>query len=242
MQSLFGIQLPTPVVLAIAFAVIFALLAIFAMLLRKLSGTRLNALGAGGRGRQPRLGLVDAFDLDRQRQLVIVRRDHVEHLVMIGGPNDIVIETNIVRGAASAGRDLGEARIEPRMEPGMPVAPPPVIPAAHVAPVPPPAPPMAPQPIAPASQSMETAGLPPLPPGLRPEPPMGMVPPPPPPPPMRPTPARAGDLRPVSRATMPPPPPPPPRPERSPTPAEIARMAVPQPRICLLYTSPSPRD
>ncbi|UDL96601.1 flagellar biosynthetic protein FliO [Lichenihabitans sp. PAMC28606] len=55
-------------------------------------------MAGGGRTRQPRLGVVDAFDLDRQRQLVLVRRDNVEHLLMIGGPNDIVIETSIVRG------------------------------------------------------------------------------------------------------------------------------------------------
>jgi len=34
---------------------------------------------------------------------VLVRRDNVEHLLMIGGPTDIVVEPNIVR--ATAGRD-----------------------------------------------------------------------------------------------------------------------------------------
>ena len=52
----------------------------------------------GGRNRQPRLGVVDAYDLDRQRQLIIVRRDGVEHLVMIGGNQDMVIESNIESG------------------------------------------------------------------------------------------------------------------------------------------------
>src|SRR6188768_98740 len=50
-----------------------------------------------GRARQPRLGIVDIYDLDRQRQLILLRRDNVEHLLLIGGPNDVVIETNIVR-------------------------------------------------------------------------------------------------------------------------------------------------
>src|SRR3977135_1125050 len=44
------------------------------------------------RARLPRLGTVDAFDLDRQRQLGIIRRDNVEHLLMIGGPNHVLIE------------------------------------------------------------------------------------------------------------------------------------------------------
>lgn len=67
----------------------------------------------GGRNRQPRLGVVDAYDLDRQRQLIIVRRDGVEHLVMIGGPNDVVIEAGIVRVAVPsrerAERDMQSA-------------------------------------------------------------------------------------------------------------------------------------
>ena len=67
----------------------------------RLTGRRLST-GANGRTRQPRLGVVDAYDLDRQRQLVIVRRDNVEHLLMIGGPNDLLIESAIVRAAASA--------------------------------------------------------------------------------------------------------------------------------------------
>src|SRR5260370_22182192 len=56
----------------------------------------------GGRTRQPRLGLVDAFSLDGQRQLVLVRRDNVEHLIMIGGPNDLLVESEISRSHAPA--------------------------------------------------------------------------------------------------------------------------------------------
>ena len=56
----------------------------------------------GGRTRQPRLGLVDAFSLDGQRQLVLVRRDNIEHLVMIGGPNDVLVESQINRAVVPA--------------------------------------------------------------------------------------------------------------------------------------------
>jgi flagellar protein FliO/FliZ len=59
----------------------------------------------GGRTRQQRLGVVDAFEIDRQRQLVIVRRDNIEHLIMIGGPNDVVIESAIIRAEAREGRE-----------------------------------------------------------------------------------------------------------------------------------------
>lgn len=49
----------------------------------------------GGRNRAPRLAVLDAAAIDTRRRLVLVRRDDVEHLIMIGGPTDIVIETRI---------------------------------------------------------------------------------------------------------------------------------------------------
>ena len=72
----------------------------------------------GGRTRQPRLGLVDAFSLDGQRQLVLVRRDNVEHLVMIGGPNDVLVESQINRAVAPA-RESNQA--SPLLGPSAPV-------------------------------------------------------------------------------------------------------------------------
>jgi hypothetical protein len=77
-------------------------LALILFIFRLSFGHRLKTSG-GGRTRLPRLGIVDAFNLDRHRQLVIVRRDNVEHLLMIGGPNDLVIESEIIR---AEGRDL----------------------------------------------------------------------------------------------------------------------------------------
>ncbi|NJR13499.1 MAG: hypothetical protein HC779_03670 [Phyllobacteriaceae bacterium] len=38
------------------------------------------------KGRQPRLAVTDAVPVDSHRRLVLVRRDDVEHLIMIGGP------------------------------------------------------------------------------------------------------------------------------------------------------------
>jgi hypothetical protein len=49
----------------------------------------------GGRNRQPRLQVLDAAAVDARRRIVLIRRDNVEHLVMIGGPTDIVIESGI---------------------------------------------------------------------------------------------------------------------------------------------------
>lgn len=42
-----------------------------------------------------RLQVIEQANVDRRRQLVIVRRDNVEHLIMTGGPVDVVIETGI---------------------------------------------------------------------------------------------------------------------------------------------------
>ena len=72
----------------------------------------------GGRTRQPRLGLVDAFSLDGQRQLVLIRRDNIEHLVMIGGPNDVLVESQINRAAVPA-RESTQA--SPLLVPSTPV-------------------------------------------------------------------------------------------------------------------------
>jgi len=45
----------------------------------------------GGRGKRgSRLGVVEAAVVDKKRRLVLVRRDATEHLIMIGGPQDVV--------------------------------------------------------------------------------------------------------------------------------------------------------
>jgi hypothetical protein len=49
----------------------------------------------GGRSRQPRLQVLDAAAVDARRRLVLVRRDNIEHLILIGGPSDIVVESGI---------------------------------------------------------------------------------------------------------------------------------------------------
>ena len=60
-------------------------------LLKLLTG----ATGRAVRGRNRRLGVIDTLALDPKRQLLIIRRDNVEHLILTGGPTDIVIETGI---------------------------------------------------------------------------------------------------------------------------------------------------
>ncbi|OCP18941.1 MULTISPECIES: flagellar biosynthetic protein FliO [unclassified Ensifer] len=68
----------------------------------------------GGKNRQPRLAVLDAAAVDTRRRLVLVRRDDVEHLIMIGGPTDIVIESRIAPIDESAFANDGPAVIERR--------------------------------------------------------------------------------------------------------------------------------
>jgi hypothetical protein len=103
MESLFGVELPTAVKFVIAFMVVLALIGGIAWAVRRFGGERFG--NSTTRGRQPRLAVVDAASVDGRRRLVIVRRDNVEHLLMIGGPTDVVVETNIVR-AMGAPRDV----------------------------------------------------------------------------------------------------------------------------------------
>ena len=84
-----------------AFVAVLALIGVAAWLVRRFAGNRLGA--NTNRGRMPRLAVIDAAAVDGRRRLVLVRRDNVEHLLMIGGPTDIVVEPNIVR--AMPGRD-----------------------------------------------------------------------------------------------------------------------------------------
>jgi len=84
-----------------AFVAVLALIGAAAWLVRRFAGNRLGA--NTNRGRMPRLAVIDAAAVDGRRRLVLVRRDNIEHLLMIGGPTDIVVESNIVR--AMPGRD-----------------------------------------------------------------------------------------------------------------------------------------
>ncbi|ATN34643.1 hypothetical protein ACO34A_12615 [Rhizobium sp. ACO-34A] len=80
--------------LVAALGVSLALLCLF-IVLRLLRNRAPSPFVRGGRNRQPRLQVLDAAAVDARRRLVLVRRDNVEHLVMIGGPTDIVIESGI---------------------------------------------------------------------------------------------------------------------------------------------------
>ena len=101
-----------------AFVAVLALIGVAAWLVRRFAGNRLGA--NPNRGRMPRLAVIDAAAVDSRRRLVLVRRDNIEHLLMIGGPTDIVVEPNIVRATP--------AREQIAQRPGVGAEPPPRLP------------------------------------------------------------------------------------------------------------------
>jgi flagellar protein FliO/FliZ len=211
-----------------AFVVVLGLIGLAAWLVRRFASNRLGANTQ--RGRMPRLAVIDAAAVDGRRRLVLVRRDNVEHLLMIGGPTDIVVEPNILRAVAGreqlphrpAGADA-PPRISPlpdtswneddafsHLEPQMPEPPP--------------------RPARPAfAEEMRRPAPPPMPvPERRAEPPMPAFPPEP----MgRPEPRAERELRPDPRESMPREPMPPRMPRGEPMPrSEAMPRSEPMPR------------
>jgi Meckel syndrome type 1 protein len=84
-----------------------------------------------------RLGISEYHVLDNTRRLVLVRRDEVEHLLLIGGGQDVVIESRIGSGFY-AGAEKPQASLQPPAAP----APVPVLPPLEEAPAPIAAPPV----------------------------------------------------------------------------------------------------
>lgn len=71
------------------------LLVIVLVIVKLIRSLTFGTFVAGGRNRKTRLAVMDATAVDSHRRLVLVRRDDVEHLLLIGGPTDVVVETDI---------------------------------------------------------------------------------------------------------------------------------------------------
>ncbi len=78
---------------------------------------------AVGRGRNRRLSIVEQLQVDPRRQLLIIRRDDVEHVILTGGTQDVVVETGIAveRPAPAARRPTGPS--DTAVETPVPTAP-----------------------------------------------------------------------------------------------------------------------
>jgi len=79
---------------------VVALLFVLALILIIAYGAKKFGLMArttinSGRSQDKRLNIVEILPVDARRKLLLIRRDNVEHLVMLGTERDIVIERNI---------------------------------------------------------------------------------------------------------------------------------------------------
>src|SRR5271163_875663 len=106
-DTLFGAEMPLAVRFFLAFLIVLGLIGATAWAVRRFGTGR---LGSNTRGRQPRLAVVDYASVDGRRRLILVRRDNVEHLMMIGGPTDVVVEPNIVRATPAARNSAARKR------------------------------------------------------------------------------------------------------------------------------------
>lgn len=87
----------------LALVLVLGLLALAAFLLRR-SGI------APKLGRSRRLSAVESLPIGPKHRLLLVRRDNVEHLLLLGPQGDLVVEGDIVGGSSTAAKgDPGKA-------------------------------------------------------------------------------------------------------------------------------------
>ncbi|TGQ72777.1 MAG: hypothetical protein E5V49_04340 [Mesorhizobium sp.] len=154
------------------------LLVIVLVIIRLVRNLTFGTFVAGGRNRKTRLAVMDATAVDSHRRLVLVRRDDIEHLLLIGGPTDVVVERDIRLAAPRRPALTGDGGLQPVSAAAAPAAkqrPPQPAPApARQAPAPlpvnaapparqrPAAPPPTPAP-KPAAQTYQSTNITPLP-------------------------------------------------------------------------------
>lgn len=109
----------------IAFVFVIALILIGARLLKGTMNKGNSKATGFLRGREKRLGVVEAASVDGRRRLVLLRRDDVEHLIMTGGPVDVLIESGIhsprtIEPTFDTPKDDGQVIIARDTEPAAP--------------------------------------------------------------------------------------------------------------------------
>lgn len=121
MNTVFGDAVPQPLSYVVLFAAVILAILLFLWIAKKLLG---GTFVSGGRGRHLRLAVMDATPVDSRRRLVLVRRDEVEHLILIGGPTDVVVEQNIRLDGPRDTKSVPPQRTVVETEPAATEAPP----------------------------------------------------------------------------------------------------------------------
>lgn len=102
----------------LSFVVVIGLIGGLAWVLRRYGAGRIATAG----GRKGRLGVVEVAIIDARRRLVLVRRDDVEHLLLLSATGETVVETGI--GASDGGTRFAD-RLAAAQSTGEPPAAPP---------------------------------------------------------------------------------------------------------------------
>jgi hypothetical protein len=95
-----------PIEYLIVAAIVLSLLFVLTLAFRALAGR-------GGGQESSRLAVSEFLEVDKNRRLVLVRRDDVEHLVLIGGGQDVVVEAAIRPGLQRRGEVPAATRVMP---------------------------------------------------------------------------------------------------------------------------------
>jgi flagellar protein FliO/FliZ len=97
---------------ALALLFVLALIGAVALVARRLG------LGHAARpaGRRRRLSVEEVLPLDGKRRLVLLRRDSVEHLVILGPSSETVVERGIAQDSAFGAALREQAGVPPRAE------------------------------------------------------------------------------------------------------------------------------
>lgn len=93
-KAILGTDLPFTYV--VTFVAILALVGVIARAIRRFATLQTERSNVW-RPRQPRLSVIEHAHIDSKHSLVLIRRDEVEHLLMIGDNSDFVVDANIVR-------------------------------------------------------------------------------------------------------------------------------------------------
>ena len=121
MTALFGGTENTLLNSAFALGIVLVLIVLGLWGLKLLTNTTGKMAGS-----KKRLMVVDTAQVDGKRKIILLRRDNVEHVIMTGGPEDLVIESGI-----PAPEPAPAAARRPVQRPAHPTAPKPA-PAAEV--------------------------------------------------------------------------------------------------------------
>lgn len=91
-----------------ALMLVLAMIFVVMWLLKRVG---MAGVAAGGpKSRRRRLSVVEAVALDTRRRLVLVRRDGVEHLLLLGVSGDLVVESGIKADGGDFHKELADAQ------------------------------------------------------------------------------------------------------------------------------------